>query len=202
MRYRQNQKKKKADSKTTTHPAPSPLLPGTGPIFVSPTPHPPDVLLKLNMLASSFPLPKDRPTYKGYNGSLKTLHDEAADMFHPTPTGARLYVVPGVSSWRINVGPLIQYQHGEKRIEMRGAGYTPLPVNTKILLPCGYAIVSHVGGFKSASQFHRFVDEGGLEVGYGSLDQSEYERYGLTSQALDAKQVFWTALQFYDVRLV
>jgi hypothetical protein len=168
-----------------------------------PIPHPQHVLFKLNMLACLFPLPASRKTYdsQGYRGQLAPLLGEAADRQRPTPTGARTYIIPGRTTWRVNNGPLQEYQAGHKRIELRGKGYPALKVDTVVWLPCGYAKVSHVGGFESAAQFTDFVHLGGLDEGYGCLQPADYGRYGISSEALDNQEVVWTALEFYDLRL-
>eukprot|EP00961_Rhodomonas_salina_P297167 3937000-Rhodomonas_salina.1 len=80
----------------------------------------------------------------------------------------------GPTSWRVNNCPLAQYQSGEKRIELRGRGYQPLPVDT-IMASSGF-------------RFKQFVHLGGLGKGYGCLDRSEYARYCITSTALKNKE--------------
>jgi hypothetical protein len=88
---------------------------------------------------------------------------------------------------------------GRKTIELRSPSFSPPHVgDIMLVLPVGYARVSHVGGFSSYVDFCDFVKHKGREEGFGcvSVEGCHCGRVGLTRKVLDSGLCSWMALEF------
>ncbi len=153
-------------------------------------------MARLNYLERTFPLRRTRKA--AYNGALASSNEVAKTK---NCLGGRIYTNPDTTI-RVKVHHALNLAAYRKTIELRAPSFSPPHVgDIMLVLPVGYAKVSHVGGFSHYREFCKFVHHSGLDEGYACASVEECEQVGLTREALDTGLCSWFALEFYDILL-